>query len=202
MASRSHYTYTPLASLSSGFHVNFYGVISSVSLPNRVRSERGTNKYHCCVSVTDPSLCGEAIPLILFRDNLEKFPSLSCQGKILRCHRMKVTLWNGKHQASSNFDSSWLVMDSPSSDSPLLPILASSTSFTFTDADRRHLQDLRGWMATPSFSHNFHQLNSSKDMYMRRIEGLESATRFDLWCKKIRREERKTEWLIVLLGVK
>ena len=179
----SPYVYSHLCSLPQGFHSNFYGVLSSVALPSRVRNDKGTSKFHCCLGVTDPSLSGDSIPIIVFGDSFASFPSLHCLGMIIRCHRFKVAMWNGKPQASSNFNSSWIILDPSACDDVITPVQTSSAHYTFTDLDRKHIQDLRSWLSKEVPLP--HSLLSAKDQYRRSIQDVTLFAKFDLWFDSI-----------------
>ncbi|KAH0616552.1 hypothetical protein JD844_027746, partial [Phrynosoma platyrhinos] len=139
------YTYTPLNNLKSETVVNLYGAVKFFKPPHGCK---GTD-YCSVVTIVDQS--NTNLTCTLFNTNKDALPQIYRNGDIVRFHRIKVREYNGQMQGISSIGFAALTFDGTIG-TPVVP-RTSSKMFTFTDEDRKTVEDMRIWVASnfPSF---------------------------------------------------
>ncbi|XP_062607354.1 protection of telomeres protein 1-like [Saccostrea cucullata] len=139
----AEYTYTKLADLQANSIVNVFGVVKFARPPTKTRG----SDYSMVLSIIDPSLHenDQKLKCLLFNREKNSLPFLDI-GKIVRLHRLKITQFHGDLQGQSGPGFSWLAFDEDK-ESPLRPV-SSSSNFTFTESDKKMVEELRDWVAT------------------------------------------------------
>ncbi|XP_020652901.3 protection of telomeres protein 1 isoform X1 [Pogona vitticeps] len=133
------YTYTPLNQLKSGTVVNLYGVVKFFKPPY---VSKGTD-YCSVVTVVDQS--SAKFICTLFNTNRDALPRIYRNGDIVRFHRIKVREFGGEIQGIGGKGFAALTFDGTVG-APVVP-RTTSKLFTFTDEDRRIVENLRIWVA-------------------------------------------------------
>lgn len=97
---RPKYLYTPLMNLvrasSASKELNCYGIVTYSTPP---KATRGTD-HMCTIKLVDPSwsLDDEGIPFNFFAQDEADLPAVQGVGEIMRLHRVRIQVYNGKPQ--------------------------------------------------------------------------------------------------------
>nr|XP_056703040.1 protection of telomeres protein 1 [Euleptes europaea] len=158
------YTYTPLNQLKGGTVVNLYGVVKFFKPPY---VSRGTD-YCSVVTIVDQS--DTKLVCMLFNANRDALPKIYKNGDIVRFHRIKVREFSGQMQGITNNGFAALTFDSTVG-APVVP-RTTTTLFTFTDEDKKTVEDLRIWVAR-NFSNSAPAAN---------LSSIQPQMFFDLTC--------------------
>ncbi|XP_062990145.1 protection of telomeres protein 1 isoform X2 [Elgaria multicarinata webbii] len=134
------YTYTPLNHLKAGTVVNLYGAVKFFKPPYVCK---GTD-YCSVITIVDQS--NAKLICSLFNSNRNALPEIYKNGDIVRFHRIKVREFNGQLQGITSCGFAALTFDGTIG-APMVP-RTSSKLFTFTDEDKRTVEDLRLWVAS------------------------------------------------------
>ncbi|XP_015281882.1 PREDICTED: protection of telomeres protein 1, partial [Gekko japonicus] len=133
------YTYTPLNHLKGGTVVNLYGVVKFFKPPY---ISKGTD-YCLVVTIVDQS--DTKLICTLFNANRDALPKIYKNGDVVRFHRIKVQEFSGQIQGITSNGFAALTFDGTVG-APVIP-RTTSKSFTFTDEDKKTVEDLRIWVA-------------------------------------------------------
>ncbi|XP_066489645.1 protection of telomeres protein 1 [Tiliqua scincoides] len=134
------YTYTPLNRLKDGTVVNLYGAVKFFKPPY---VSKGTD-YCSVVTIVDQS--NAKLVCTLFNANRDALPKIYKNGDIVRFHRIKIGEFGGQMQGITSSGFSALAFDG-SVGTAVVP-RTSSKAFTFTDEDKKAVEDLRVWVAS------------------------------------------------------
>ncbi|XP_042323786.1 protection of telomeres protein 1 isoform X2 [Sceloporus undulatus] len=134
------YTYTPLNNLKDGTVVNLYGAVKFFKPPYACK---GTD-YCSVVTLVDQS--NTKLICTLFNTNKDALPQIYRNGDIVRFHRIKVREFSGQMQGITSIGFAALTFDGTIG-TPVVP-RTSSKGFTFTDEDRKTVEDMRIWVAS------------------------------------------------------
>ncbi|KAJ4921597.1 hypothetical protein JOQ06_022399, partial [Pogonophryne albipinna] len=129
------YTYVGLGDLTAGSVVNVYGVVVFFKQPFKTR---GTD-FCSSLKITDQS--NEKISCSIFCEKLEDHPKIYQIGDI-------VQLFNSSMTLVKTFGFSVMAFDGAVGGS--MELRTSSRSFSFDQADRRKVEELRSWASDPS----------------------------------------------------
>ncbi|XP_070802937.1 protection of telomeres protein 1 [Pituophis catenifer annectens] len=138
------YTYTPLNHLKNGSVVNLYGAVKFFKPPYL---SKGTD-YCSVVTIVDQS--NVKLVCSFFKAVKDALPQIYRIGDIVRFHRIKIREFNCQMQGISGPGFSSLTFDG-NVGTPVIPRTSSKT-FSFTDEDRKTVEDLRIWVASNLFS--------------------------------------------------
>uniref|UniRef100_A0A670Y9B4 Protection of telomeres protein 1 n=1 Tax=Pseudonaja textilis TaxID=8673 RepID=A0A670Y9B4_PSETE len=138
------YTYTFLNHLKNGSVVNLYGAVKFFKPPYL---SKGTD-FCTVVSIVDQS--NAKLVCSFFKAVKDALPQIYRIGDIVRFHRIKIKEFNHQMQGTSGPGFSSLTFDG-NVGSPVIPRTSSKT-FSFTDEDRKTVEDLRIWVASNLFS--------------------------------------------------
>ncbi|XP_034277273.1 protection of telomeres protein 1 isoform X1 [Pantherophis guttatus] len=138
------YTYTPLNHLKNGSVVNLYGAVKFFKPPYL---SKGTD-YCSVVTIVDQS--NVKLVCSFFKAVKDALPQIYRIGDIVRFHRIKIREFNRQMQGISGPGFSSLTFDG-NVGTPVIPRTSSKT-FSFTDEDRKTVEDLRIWVASNLFS--------------------------------------------------
>ncbi|XP_063165643.1 protection of telomeres protein 1 [Candoia aspera] len=134
------YTYTPLNQLKNGTVVNLYGAVKFFKPPYL---SKGTD-YCSVVTIVDQS--NVKLVCSFFNAVRGALPHIYRTGDIVRFHRIKIKEFNNQMQGISGIAFSALTFDGTIG-APVIPRTSSKT-FSFTDEDRKTVEDLRIWVAS------------------------------------------------------
>ncbi|XP_026569861.1 protection of telomeres protein 1 isoform X2 [Pseudonaja textilis] len=132
------YTYTFLNHLKNGSVVNLYGAVKFFKPPYL---SKGTD-FCTVVSIVDQS--NAKLVCSFFKAVKDALPQIYRIGDIVRFHRIKIKEFNHQMQGTSGPGFSSLTFDG-NVGSPVIPRTSSKT-FSFTDEDRKTVEDLRIWV--------------------------------------------------------
>ncbi|XP_077194458.1 protection of telomeres protein 1 isoform X2 [Paroedura picta] len=161
------YTYTPLNHLKGGTIVNLYGVVKFFKPPY---VSKGTD-YCSVVTVVDQS--DTKLVCTLFNANRDALPKIYKNGDIVRFHRIKVQEFNGQIQGITSNGFAALTFDGTVG-APVVP-RTTSKLFTFTEEDKKTVEDLRIWVAR-----NFSNSAPAAD-----LSSIQPQMFFDLTCQLV-----------------
>jgi len=108
--SSAKYDYVELskAKLSTDEHQNFYGVIVDATFPYQVKADK---MFMTILKVVDPTLHDKSnyAQIIMYANKFEDLPIVHRLGDVIRVHRAKTRMFNGKRQFVVNmfYSSSW-----------------------------------------------------------------------------------------------
>ncbi|KAJ7329658.1 hypothetical protein JRQ81_015832 [Phrynocephalus forsythii] len=161
------YTYTPLNQLKSGTVVNLYGVVKFFKPPY---VSKGTD-YCSVITVVDQS--NAKLVCTFFNANRESLPQIYRNGDIVRFHRIKVREFGGEIQGMGGKGFAALSFDCTVG----APVVPRSTTkvFTFTDEDRKIIENLRIWVAS----------NASSSEPPAKLCDIRPQTFFELTCQVV-----------------
>ncbi|XP_032077583.1 protection of telomeres protein 1 [Thamnophis elegans] len=134
------YTYTPLNQLKNESVVNLYGAVKFFKPPYL---SKGTD-YCSMVTIVDQS--NVTLVCSFFKAFKDALPQIYRLGDIVRFHRIKIKEFNHRMQGTSGPGFSSLTFDG-NIGAPVIPRTSSKT-FSFTDEDRKTVEDLRIWVAS------------------------------------------------------
>ncbi|KAM9854843.1 protection of telomeres protein 1 [Aulostomus maculatus] len=134
------YTYVHLGDLKAGTVVNVYGVVVFFKQPFQ---SRGTD-FCSSLKITDQS--NQKISCTVFCKELKNHPQIFQNGDIVRMHRVKAQRYNDSLMLVNTFGFSVLTFDGTVG-ADIEP-RTSSSSFHFTQEDRRTVEELRSWAAS------------------------------------------------------
>ncbi|XP_044279315.1 protection of telomeres protein 1 isoform X2 [Varanus komodoensis] len=161
------YTYTPLNRLKGGTVVNVYGAVKFFKPPYICK---GTD-FCSVITIVDQS--NAKLICTLFNANKNALPEVYRNGDIVRFHRIKVSEFNGQLQGLSNCGFAALTFDGTIG-APLTP-RSTSKLFTFTDEDKKTVENLRIWVAS-----NFQ--NSAPSA---KLSHIQQSMYFELTCQLV-----------------
>uniref|UniRef100_A0A8C6VSW1 Protection of telomeres protein 1 n=1 Tax=Naja naja TaxID=35670 RepID=A0A8C6VSW1_NAJNA len=138
------YTYTSLNHLKNESVVNLYGVVKFFKPPYL---SKGTD---FCTMVTIIDQSNTKLVCSFFKAVKDALPHIYRIGDIVRFHRIKIKEFNHQIQGTSGPGFASLTFDG-NIGSPVIPRTSSKT-FSFTDEDRKIVEDLRIWVASSLFS--------------------------------------------------
>ncbi|XP_060100794.1 protection of telomeres protein 1 [Heteronotia binoei] len=161
------YIYTPLNHLKGGTVVNLYGVVKFFKPPY---VSKGTD-YCSVVTIVDQS--DTKLVCTLFNENRDALPKIYKNGDIVRFHRIKVQEFNGQFQGVTSNGFAALTFDSTVG-APVVP-RTTSKLFTFTDEDKKTVENLRVWVAR-----NFSNSAPAAD-----LSSIQPQMFFDLTCQLV-----------------
>uniref|UniRef100_A0A670JC45 Protection of telomeres protein 1 n=1 Tax=Podarcis muralis TaxID=64176 RepID=A0A670JC45_PODMU len=161
------YTYTPLNRVKGGTIVNLYGAVKFFKPPYKCK---GTD-YCSVITIVDQS--DAKLICSLFNVNRDALPQIYKNGDIVRFHRIKIKEFSGQLQGISSSGFAALTFDGAVG-TPVVP-RTSSKLFTFTDEDRKTIEDLRIWVAS-------NLLNSA---VVAKLSGIQPPMYFDLTCQLV-----------------
>ncbi|CAI5785335.1 protection of telomeres protein 1 isoform X1 [Podarcis lilfordi] len=161
------YTYTPLNLVKGGTIVNLYGAVKFFKPPYKCK---GTD-YCSVITIVDQS--DAKLICSLFNVNRDALPQIYKNGDIVRFHRIKIKEFSGQLQGISSSGFAALTFDGTVG-TPVVP-RTSSKLFTFTDEDRKTIEDLRIWVAS-------NLLNSA---VAAKLSGIQPPMYFDLTCQLV-----------------
>ncbi|XP_008109436.1 protection of telomeres protein 1 [Anolis carolinensis] len=133
------YSYTPLNKLKGGTVVNIYGAVKFFKLPYKCQGGD-----HCLV-VTIVDQSNTKLICTLFSADRDTLPQIYNNGDIVRFHRIKIREFGGQMQGITSNGFAALTFDGTIGAS-LVPRTTSKTS-TFTDEDKKIVEELRIWLA-------------------------------------------------------
>ncbi|XP_048356061.1 protection of telomeres protein 1 isoform X2 [Sphaerodactylus townsendi] len=175
------YTYTPLNHLKGGTVVNLYGVVKFFKPPY---VSKGTD-YCSVVTIVDQS--DTKLVCTLFNANTDALPKIYKNGDIVRFHRLKVQEFNGQMQGITNNGFAALTFDGTVG-APVVP-RTTTKLFTFTDEDKKIVEDLRIWAAR----------NFSNSVPAANLSSIQPQMFFDFTCQLV--GKAKTDGSSYLLKV-
>ncbi|XP_061496158.1 protection of telomeres protein 1 [Rhineura floridana] len=161
------YTYTLLNHLKDGTVVNLYGAVKFFKPPYMCK---GTD-YCSVITIVDQS--NTKLICSLFNANRDALPKIYKNGDIVRFHRIKIKEFGGQLQGITNSGFASLTFDGTVG-APVVP-RTSSKLFTFTDEDKKTVEDLRVWVAT----------NLSNSALAAKLCGIQPPVFFDLTCQLV-----------------
>ncbi|XP_054845375.1 protection of telomeres protein 1 [Eublepharis macularius] len=161
------YTYTPLNHLKGGTVVNLYGAVKFFKPPY---VSKGTD-YCSVVTIVDQS--DTKLVCTLFNANRDALPKIYKNGDIVRFHRIKVQEFNGQMQGVTSNGFAALTFDGTVG-APVVP-RTTSKLFTFTEEDKKTVEDLRIWVAS----------NSSNSVPAANLSSIQPQMFFDLTCQLV-----------------
>uniref|UniRef100_A0A8D0L6F7 Protection of telomeres protein 1 n=1 Tax=Sphenodon punctatus TaxID=8508 RepID=A0A8D0L6F7_SPHPU len=161
------YTYTPLNHLKDGTVVNLYGAVKFFKPPY---VSKGTD-YCSMVTIVDQS--NVKLTCMHFNASLDALPKIYKIGDIVRFHRIKIKEYNGQIQGITSAGFASLTFDGTVG-APMVP-RASSKLYTFTDEDRKIIEELRIWVTS----------NLSNSGPTVKLSDVQSMMFFDLTCQLI-----------------
>ncbi|XP_060633744.2 protection of telomeres protein 1 isoform X2 [Anolis sagrei] len=132
------YSYTPLNELKGDTVVNLYGAVKFFKPPYVCK---GTD-YCSVVTIVDQS--NTKLTCTLFHADRDTLPQIYRNGDIVRFHRLKVREFGGQMQGITSAGFAALTFDGTIG-APVIP-RTSSKVFTFTDEDKKTVEDLRVWV--------------------------------------------------------
>ncbi|XP_026524831.1 protection of telomeres protein 1 isoform X2 [Notechis scutatus] len=132
------YTYTFLNHLKNGSVVNLYGAVKFFKPPYL---SKGTD-FCTVVSIVDQS--NAKLVCSFFKAVKDALPQIYRIGDIVRFHRIKIKEFNHQMQGTSGPGFASLTFDG-NIGSPVIPRTSSKT-FSFTDEDRKTVEELRIWV--------------------------------------------------------
>ncbi|XP_015688003.1 protection of telomeres protein 1 [Protobothrops mucrosquamatus] len=138
------YTYTPLNHIKAGTVVNMYG---AVKFFKPAYLSKGTD-YCSMATIVDQS--NVKLVCLFFNPVKDALPQIYRIGDIVRLHRIKIREFDHQFQAISGPGFASLTFDG-NIGAPTIPRTSSKT-FSFTDEDRKTVEDLRVWIASNLFS--------------------------------------------------
>ncbi|XP_070687134.1 protection of telomeres protein 1 [Pempheris klunzingeri] len=134
------YTYVQLGDLKAGSVVNVYGVVVFFKQPFK---SRGTD-FCSSLKITDQS--DQKIGCTIFCEKLDDHPKIFQIGDIVRMHRVKARFFNDSITLVNTFGFSVVTFDGTVGGA--MEPRTSSRSFSFTQEDRRTVEELRSWTAS------------------------------------------------------
>ncbi|XP_032218697.1 mucin-5AC [Nematostella vectensis] len=136
--------YTKLSDLSAGTVVNVYGVVKFFKSPWQ---SRGTDM--CSVVVLSDPSSDSSLECVLFQAAENQLPQIKSVGDIVRLHRIKISMYKDRLQAKSSRGFAALVIGRSWTGPVRKEVaLVSSNSFSFSDDDKRVMEELRDWCAS------------------------------------------------------
>ncbi|CAH3023261.1 unnamed protein product, partial [Porites evermanni] len=153
--------YTKLAELKVNTVVNVYGVVKFFKSPFKTKG----SDFVCTLSLVDPSLPSLDISFkcVLFSKSKEGLPSVKTVGDVVRFQHLGVGHYQGELQGKFTADSSWVVFDIHSSDTPQVRA-SSSKSYNLTDDERGVLEELQAWSAHKEALNKKFSITNLKDL--------------------------------------
>ncbi|XP_053109324.1 protection of telomeres protein 1 isoform X3 [Hemicordylus capensis] len=161
------YTYTLLNNLKDGTVVNLYGAVKFFKPPY---ISKGTD-YCSLVTIVDQS--NAKLICTLFNANRDALPQIYKNGDIVRFHRIKIREFSDQMQGINSSGFSALTFDGTVG-APVVP-RSSSKLFTFTDEDKKTVEDLRIWVAS--------KLSNSAPAA--KLSGIQPPVFFELTCQLV-----------------
>ncbi|KAM6436483.1 protection of telomeres protein 1 isoform 1-T3 [Liasis olivaceus] len=134
------YTYTPLNHLKNGTVVNLYGAVKFFKPPYL---SKGTD-YCSVVTIVDQS--NVKLVCSFFNAVRDALPHIYRIGDIVRFHRIKIKEFNNQMHGISGSGFAALTFDGTVG-APVIPRTSSKT-FSFTDEDKKTVEDMRIWVAS------------------------------------------------------
>ncbi|KAJ7333683.1 3-ketoacyl-CoA thiolase with broad chain length specificity [Desmophyllum pertusum] len=136
--------YTTLGNLQPETTVNVYGVVKSFKPAWKCR---GTDM--CCVlMLMDPTIAesSSGLEVVSFQSSVTRLPAVHKIGDIVRLHRVKVSQYQGRLQATSTRGFAAIVFDRDT-ELPVTVEMArnSSSTFTLLQSDKDTVESLKNW---------------------------------------------------------
>ena len=179
----TEYSYTELASLQQA-DANFYGVVDRFDAqPKRTA---GADMVMNVVLI-DRSLNTDGLHVNIFAKDEHAFPRIKAKGDVLRCHRIEMQIYNGRLQGvARGRKSAFLCITGDREED----IHSTGKSYTFTDEDRKRVQELRAFAG--------HALSTAPSLQQLQLKTLTIAEIrgggfFDLCCRVVGVRECATE---------
>ncbi|CAH3164924.1 unnamed protein product, partial [Porites evermanni] len=153
--------YTKLAELKVNTVVNVYGVVKFFKSPFKTKG----SDFVCTLSLVDPSLpsLDSSFKCVLFSKSKEGLPSVKAVGDVVRFQHLGAGHYQGELQGKFTADSSWVVFDIHSSDTPQVRA-SSSKSYNLTDDEKGVLEELQAWSAHKEALNKRFSITNLKDL--------------------------------------